>query len=375
STSNCWIDEDSHRSGDRSRMSKKCVAIICGGQSSEHPISCISARGVLGAIDRSKFEPLLIGITEKGSWVHLNDSTDFVLGADGLPYVPEGAPAIHADIRGFASADGQPLAVDLVFPLLHGAYGEDGTIQGFLELAGIPYVGSGVLASSVAMDKTFAKPIYADFGLKVADGITVHARDWKNNRALEIAKITALGLPVFVKPARSGSSRGTSKVKNEDQIVAAIEEAHRHDPRAMVEVAINGREIECAVLEVQGKAIASVLGEVRVHEPHEFYDFEAKYLDGSTSFDVPANIPTDVARKISDAAVTAFEALGCEGLSRVDFFLTPENDIIINELNTMPGFTEKSVFPMLWQATGKSYSEIITQLCESAISRSQNVVR
>ena len=143
----------------------------------------------------------------------------------------------------------------------------------------------------------------------------------------------------------------------------------------MVEVAIVGREIECAVLEIQGKATASILGEVRVHEPHEFYDFEAKYIDGSTSFDVPANIPTDVANKISDAAVTAFEALGCEGLARVDFFLTPSNEIIINELNTMPGFTEKSVFPMLWQATGKSYSEIISQLCESALSRSQNVVR
>ena len=356
-------------------MTKKRVAIICGGRSSEHPISCISARGVLGAIDRNKFEPILIGITEKGAWVELQGATDFSKGSDGLPYVPENAPSIRADIAGFTTTGGQMLALDLVFPLLHGAYGEDGTVQGLLEMAGIPYVGSGVLASAVAMDKTFAKPIYADFGLKVADGITVHERDWKSNRSLEIAKIKALGFPVFVKPARSGSSRGTSKVKSEDQIADAIEEAHRHDPRAMVEVAIVGREIECAVLEIQGKATASILGEVRVHEPHEFYDFEAKYIDGSTSFDVPANIPTDVANKISEAAVTAFEALGCEGLARVDFFLTPSNEIIINELNTMPGFTEKSVFPMLWQATGKSYSEIISQLCESALSRSQNVVR
>ena len=160
--------------------------------------------------------------------------------------------------------------------------------------------------------------------MKVADGITVHERDWKNNRALEIAKIQALGFPVFIKPARSGSSRGTSKVKRESDIAAAIEEAHRHDPRAMVEVAIVGREIECAVLEVQGKAEASILGEVRVHEPHEFYDFEAKYIDGSTTFEVPADIPADVARKISEAAVTAFEALGCEGLARVDFFVTAD---------------------------------------------------
>ena len=356
-------------------MSKKRVAIICGGRSSEHPISCISARGVLGAIDTTKFEPVLIGITEKGSWVQLHNATDFVTGRDGLPYVPDNAPAISIDIAGFSTSRGEKLSIDLVFPLLHGAYGEDGTIQGLLEMAGIPYVGSGVLASAVAMDKTFAKPIYADFGLKVADGITVHERDWKNNRALEIAKIQALGLPVFIKPARSGSSRGTSKVKSESEIAAAIEEAHRHDPRAMVEVAIVGREIECAVLEVQGKAVASILGEVRVHEPHEFYDFEAKYIDGSTTFEVPADIPADVARKISEAAVTAFEALGCEGLARVDFFLTADSKIIINELNTMPGFTEKSVFPMLWQATGKSYSEVISQLCESAMTRSQNVVR
>jgi D-alanine-D-alanine ligase len=356
-------------------MSKKRVAIICGGQSSEHPISCISARGVLSAIDKNKFEPVLMGITEKGAWVELHDASEFVTGSDGLPYVPENAPAIRADIAGFSSANGRSLSIDLVFPLLHGAYGEDGTVQGFLEMAGIPYVGSGVLASAVAMDKTFAKPIYADFGLKVADGITIHERDWKANRSLELAKIKALGLPVFIKPARSGSSRGTSKVKSDSQIAAAIDEAHRHDPRAMVEVAIVGREIECAVLQVEGKAVPSILGEVRVHEPHEFYDFEAKYIDGSTSFDIPANIPAEIAHKISEAAVTAFEALGCEGLARVDFFLTGDNDIIINELNTMPGFTEKSVFPMLWQATGKSYSQIITQLCESALSRPQNVVR
>jgi D-alanine-D-alanine ligase len=356
-------------------MSRKRIAIICGGRSSEHPISCISAKGVLSAIDSTKFETTLIGITEKGNWVELRSAEDFVTGNDGLPYVPETAPAMSARVDGFTSASGEKLNIDLVFPLLHGAYGEDGTIQGFFEMAGIAYVGSGVLASSVAMDKTFAKPIYADFGLKVADGITVHQRDWRANKDLELAKIIALGLPVFVKPARSGSSRGTSKVKIESEITAAIEAAHHHDPRAMVEVAIVGREIECAVLEIDGKATPSILGEVRVHEPHEFYDFEAKYLDGSTSFEIPAKIDDEVARRVSEAAVTAFEALGCEGLARVDFFLTPENEIIINELNTLPGFTEKSVFPMLWQASGKSYTEVITQLCESALRRSQNVVR
>jgi D-alanine-D-alanine ligase len=330
---------------------------------------------VLEAIDRNLFEPILIGITLRGKWVALKSADDFGVGSDGLPIVPDTAPVINADIHGLKNAEGAPLAIDLAFPLLHGAYGEDGTIQGLFEMADIPYVGSGVLASSVAMDKTFAKPIYADFGLAVADGITVHQRDWIAQRELEIAKIKALGLPVFVKPARSGSSRGTTKVKSDSEIALAIEEAHRHDPRAMVEVAIKGREIECAVLEINGKAHASVLGEIRVHEPHEFYDFEAKYLDGSTTFDVPANVTPEIARAISDAAVTAFEALGCEGLARVDFFLTEEDQVIINELNTMPGFTSMSVFPMLWKATGKSYSEIITQLCESALTRPKNVIR
>jgi len=356
-------------------MSKKRVAIICGGRSSEHSISCISAKGVLEAIDRNLFEPILIGITLRGKWVALKSADDFGVGSDGLPIIPDTAPGINADVHGLKNAEGAPLAIDLAFPLLHGAYGEDGTIQGLFEMADIPYVGSGVLASSVAMDKTFAKPIYADFGLAVADGITVHQRDWIAQRELEIAKIKALGLPVFVKPARSGSSRGTTKVKSDSEIAPAIEEAHRHDPRAMVEVAIKGREIECAVLEINGKVHASVLGEIRVHEPHEFYDFEAKYLDGSTTFDVPANVTPEIARAISDAAVTAFEALGCEGLARVDFFLNEENQVIINELNTMPGFTSMSVFPMLWKATGKSYSEIITQLCESALARPKNVIR
>ena len=356
-------------------MSKKRVAIICGGRSSEHSISCISAKGVLEAIDRNLFEPFLIGITLRGKWVALKSAADFGVGSDGLPIVPDTAPGINADVHGLKNREGAPLAIDLAFPLLHGAYGEDGTIQGLFEMADIPYVGSGVLASSVAMDKTFAKPIYADFGLAVADGITVHQRDWISQRELEIAKIKALGLPVFVKPARSGSSRGTTKVKSDSEVAPAIEEAHRHDPRAMVEVAIKGREIECAVLEINGKAHASVLGEIRVHEPHEFYDFEAKYLDGSTTFDVPANVTPEIARAISDAAVTAFEALGCEGLARVDFFLTEDNQVIINELNTMPGFTSMSVFPMLWKATGKSYSEIITQLCESALTRPKNVIR
>jgi D-alanine-D-alanine ligase len=289
--------------------------------------------------------------------------------------VPEGGEKLIVDIHGIKDSKGSDLGIDIAFPLLHGAYGEDGTIQGLFEMAGIAYVGSGVLASAVAMDKSFAKPIYADFGLKVADGITVHRDNWNKSKDLEIAKIRALGFPIFIKPARSGSSRGTSKVKDESEISAALDDAFKYDPRVLVEAAVVGREIECAVLEIDSIATASVLGEVRVHPPHEFYDFEAKYLDGSTTFDIPANLAEPIASAISQAAITAFEALGCEGLARVDFFLSEDNQIIINELNTMPGFTPTSVFPALWEKTGRSYSQIITILLDSALSRQRNVIR
>jgi D-alanine-D-alanine ligase len=355
-------------------MKKIRVAIIAGGRSSEHPISCISASGVLAAIDRSKFEPILFGITQSGTWIDMRQS-DFERGSDGLSYVPEGGEKLIVDIHGIKDSKGIDLGIDIAFPLLHGAYGEDGTIQGLFEMAGIAYVGSGVLASAVAMDKSFAKPIYADFGLKVADGITVHRDNWNKSKDLEIAKIRALGFPIFIKPARSGSSRGTSKVKDESEISAALDDAFKYDPRVLVEAAVVGREIECAVLEIDSIATASVLGEVRVHPPHEFYDFEAKYLDGSTTFDIPANLAEPIASAISQAAITAFEALGCEGLARVDFFLSEDNQIIINELNTMPGFTPTSVFPALWEKTGRSYSQIITILLDSALSRQRNVIR
>ena len=355
-------------------MNKIRVAIIAGGRSSEHPISCISASGVLAAIDRSKFEPILIGITQSGTWIDMRQS-DFERGSDGLSYVPEGGEKLIVDIHAIKDSKGSDLGIEIAFPLLHGAYGEDGTIQGLFEMAGIAYVGSGVLASAVAMDKSFAKPIYADFGLKVADGITVHQDNWNKSKDLEIAKIRALGFPIFIKPARSGSSRGTSKVRDESEISAALDDAFNYDPRVLVEAAVVGREIECAVLQIDSVATASVLGEVRVHPPHEFYDFEAKYLDGSTTFDIPANLAGPIASAISQAAITAFEALGCEGLARVDFFLSEDNQIIINELNTMPGFTPTSVFPALWEKTGKSYSQLITILLDSALSRQRNVIR
>ena len=333
------------------------VAIICGGKSSEHEISCISASGVISAIDKSKFQPSLIGITKSGKWVSLPADTNFEITGDNLPVVPENAPEIKID----------QIKADVVFPILHGPFGEDGTIQGLFEMIDIPYVGNGVLASAVAMDKDFAKQIFKAHGIQVAPGLVIRRGDEIDDRGL--------GYPLFVKPARGGSSRGTHKVKRKEDLVSAVNDAFNYDSKVMLEKAIPGREVECAVLEKDGKVQCSVPGEIKIDPKFEFYDFEAKYLDGSTTFEVPANIPAEVAAKISSYAITAFEALGCEGLARVDFFLTDENEIIINELNTMPGFTSTSVFPMLWQASGKSYTEIITQLCESALRRPRNVVR
>jgi len=312
---------------------------------------------------------------------------------------------------------------------LHGPYGEDGTIQGLLEMADMPYVGSGVLASAVAMDKSFAKPIFASHdiatapgvvvkagawksnatsitkeiadipfvgsgvlasavamdksfakpifaahGIKVAEGLVIRQSDWKSNKGSLSADVATLGYPVFVKPARGGSSRGTTKVKSAEHLTAAVEEAHRFDPKAMVENAVIGREIECAVLEINGKPEASIVGQIEIDSKFEFYDFEAKYLDGATSITLPAPISEGIAAQIQSRAVEAFVALGCSGLARVDFFLTPNGEVIINELNTMPGFTATSVFPKMWAASGVGYTEVITHLLVSALTRNNGVL-
>ena len=339
----------------------KKVAILCGGLSSEHEISCISAGGVISAIDRTLFEPIIIGITKSGRWVHISE--DFPLRiVDGvLPVIPEDAPQVVADVSGF-SLNGKKLDIDIVFPVLHGPYGEDGTVQGMLEMAGLHYVGSGVLASAVAMDKAFAKPIFAAHGLKVAEGITVTAQKWSVDPAGVTHEASSLSYPLFVKPARGGSSRGTTKVKSESALTSAIEEALTFDSKVMIENAVIGSEIECAVLEIDGVPQASVVGKISIDPRFEFYDFEAKYLDGATTIELPAPIDSKISDQIRKLAIEAFNALGCRGLARVDFFLTPNNEIIINELNTMPGFTATSVFPKMWAATGVSYEEVITQL-------------
>lgn len=327
------------------------VAIICGGKSSEHEISCISASGVISAIDRSKFNPSLIGITKSGKWVSLPADTNFQIQGENLPQVPESAPEIRID----------QIKVDVVFPILHGPFGEDGTIQGLFEMIDMPYVGNGVLASAVAMDKDFAKQIFKAHGIDVAPGFVVRSGDPIDDGGL--------GYPLFVKPARGGSSRGTHKVKRKEDLASAIKDAFNYDSKVMLEKAIPGREVECAVLEKDGKVQCSVPGEIKIDPKFEFYDFEAKYLDDATTVIAPAEI--EKTKEIQEAAIEAFISLGCSGLARVDFFYTDNNQIIINELNTMPGFTPKSVFPKLWNVTGLSYTEIISALIETALSKSK----
>ncbi len=349
------------------------VAIICGGRSSEHEISCTSAGGVLSAIDRTLYEPVVIGITKAGEWVLIPENHELSIKNGVLPVVPEDGKPVSISPAGFA-VDGKSLTIEIVFPVLHGPYGEDGTIQGLLEMADIPFVGSGVLASAVAMDKSFAKSIFAAHGIKVAEGLVIRKSEWKSDKESILEEVATLGYPVFVKPARGGSSRGTTKVKSAKDLAAAVEEAHRFDPKAMVESAVSGREIECAVLEINGKPEASIVGQIEIDSRFEFYDFEAKYLDGATSITLPAPISADLAKEIQSRAVEAFISLGCSGLARVDFFLTPNGEVIINELNTMPGFTATSVFPKMWAASGVGYKEVITHLLMSALTRNNGVL-
>ena len=330
---------------------KPHIALICGGKSAEHEISCLSALGILEAIDREKFRVSLYGITEAGEgFVALSDRSEFDQDANGMPIVPKDRA------KGSLPAD-----IDLIFPVLHGSNGEDGVFQGYAEFLQINYLGSGVLASALAMDKTRAKRIFAHAGLKVAPGVALSS--------LDDARAITLRFPLFVKPSRGGSSRGTSKVKESGELSKAISLALQFDSTALVEEAIEGRELECAVMEVDGRIEASLVGEIRVLGGREFYDYEAKYLDSATEYLVPAPISEEIATEIRRQAVVAFEAIGCEGLARVDFFLSRDQEIYINEINTMPGFTPKSVFPMLWRATGRDYREVISLMIQEALNK------
>jgi D-alanine-D-alanine ligase len=346
-------------------MNKVRVAIICGGKSSEHEISCISANGILDAIDRSKFEPVLIGITKSGKWLLLPDDTTFITLNGALPTVPESGIEVSITSQGLFSG-GKNLAIDVAFPILHGTYGEDGTIQGLFEMIGLRYVGSGVLASAVSMDKSYAKPIFAAAGLKVAPGTVV--------TSINFELPSNLNYPLFVKPARSGSSRGTTKVKQSSDLKAAVEAALAFDSKVIIEQAIDGKEIECAVLQSQGKTIVSPVGEIVISSKYEFYDFQAKYLDDSMQLVFP-DLPAGVEERIQSAALTAFNAAGCEGLARVDFFYSTSGDVVINEINTMPGFTPLSVYPKLIEKSGINYQGLITTLIQTAQTRSASITR
>jgi D-alanine-D-alanine ligase len=339
------------------------VAVIFGGRSSEHAISCVTAGSVLRALDPERYDVIPIGITLQGRWVRADAAALEMRGrelpevsAAGVPVVlpadPTALPTELADI-------------DVVFPLLHGPYGEDGTIQGLLELAGVPYVGSGVFASAAAMDKHHMKRLLHEAGLGVPAYVVI-----RSGQPIP-AQVHDLGLPLFVKPARGGSSIGISKVKRREDLEPALDVAFEHDPKALVESAVAGRELECGVLAGLdgGPPEASLPAEVRVVGA-EFYTFEAKYMpESGTEFAIPPDLSDDIVDHVRATAIEAFEALDCEGLARVDFFLTEAGELLVNEVNTMPGFTPVSMFPQMWAATGVDYQTLVARLIDDAIRR------
>jgi D-alanine-D-alanine ligase len=357
--------------------SRTKVAVVFGGRSTEHGVSCVSARNVLAHIDRTRFDVIPIGITPEGAWVlGATDPSSLVTQGRTLPSVKaeSTALAIPGDpTRGGVvllepGSEGEVLsAVDVVFPVLHGAYGEDGTIQGLLEMADIPYVGPGVLSSAVSMDKEFTKKLLAAEGLPGGDHVVLR----RDRPTLTDAERDRLGLPVFVKPARAGSSTGITKVESWDTLDAAIAQARRVDPKVLVEAMIVGSEVECGVLEhPDGRVEASLPARLRfVEQGCSWYDFDAKYLDNVCEFDIPAPLPVELIERVRELSVRAFRALDCQGLARVDFFVTADGELLINEVNTMPGFTPISMYPATWAATGVDYRTLITTLIDTALTR------
>jgi D-alanine-D-alanine ligase len=359
------------------------VAVVFGGRSTEHAISCVSAGSVLAAIDRERYDVVPIGIATDGRWV-LESGDPERLRLDGSRALPrvdgDRAPVTLSRVAHgtdlVVSEPAQPPQtlgeVDVVFPVLHGPWGEDGTIQGMLEMAGVRYVGAGVLASAVSMDKAYMKVVLAAAGLPVMPSITVTTRSWAADPDGCRRAAAALGYPLFVKPARGGSSIGISKAHDAADLDACLATAFEHDPRALVEVSAEGaREVECGVLQaLDGSAETSVPAELRVNGDHEFYDFEAKYLpDEATSVDIPAVLPDGVEAQMRALSVRAFEAVGCEGLARVDFFVMPDGSLVLNEVNTMPGFTPLSMFPQMWAASGLDYPALVDRLIALALAR------
>jgi D-alanine-D-alanine ligase len=356
------------------------VAVVFGGRSSEHAISCVSAGSVIGALDPDKYEVVPIGITADGRWVlESGDSGRLALGPAGeLPEVTGTREVALSPTEGLVvQAPGDVPThlgqVDVVFPVMHGPWGQDGTLQGLLELAGVRYVGAGVLSSAVGTDKAFMKRLFGAAGLPVQPWIQIRPGAWEADSLAVSAQVEALGYPVFVKPARAGSSFGISRVDGPDGLADAIAEAQRFDPKVLVEAgAIDAREVEIGVLGALDGGVpeVSAIAEIRVDAEHSFYDFEAKYLpEQNTTLDVPAKLEEETAARVRELAVAAFEALDVEGLARVDFFVHPDGRVVVNEVETMPGFTATSMFPRMWAASGLEYPELVDRLVQLALKR------
>jgi D-alanine-D-alanine ligase len=365
-----------------SSSAKPRVAVVFGGRSSEHAVSCATAASVLAVIDRDAYDVIPIGITKDGRWVLESGDPDRLrLAAGREPEVDASATAVvvsndpsRRELTVVEPGE-TPRAlgeVDVVFPLLHGPWGEDGTIQGLFEIGGIRYVGSGVLASAVGMDKQYMKVLLAAAGLPITPYVVVRPREWDDDPAMVRESVAALGYPVFVKPARGGSSMGISRVAEADGLDEAIDAARAFDPKVLVEAAAeNAREIECGVLErLDGGADASVVAEIAGYGEHDFYDFAAKYLgEEGVTLDVPASLRPEVQAEVQAMAVRAFEAFDCEGLARVDFFVGQDGTVVVNEINTMPGFTPSSMYPRMWAETGVDYPELVDRLIRLALQR------
>ena len=357
--------------------------MVFGGTSSEHGVSCLTAAGVLNALDRDRFDVIGIGITRTGRWILVDPETISRLAVTGgkLPELSENA----AEAVLMRVSSGSELAVreqsalshlgpvDVALALLHGPFGEDGTIQGLFEMMGTRYVGAGVLASAVGMDKHYMKLVLAACGLPVGPFVPVTPAEWRRDKTACLEGIAALHYPVFVKPSRGGSSLGISKVDDPAQLEQAIQVAQAYDPKIIVEQGFVGaRELECGVLADLdgGLPLASVVAEIRVHSESGFYDFKAKYLpEEQVDLDVPAEVRPELASEIQELAVRTFEAIGCEGLARVDVFVTHQGQVVINEINTMPGFTQHSMFPRMWAASGVAYPELVERLITLALRR------
>ncbi|MFU0886590.1 D-alanine--D-alanine ligase [Kluyvera sichuanensis] len=355
-------------------MAKLRVGIVFGGKSAEHEVSLQSAKNIVEAIDKTRFEVVLLGIDKQGQW-HISDAQNYLLNAHDPAHIalrPSDITLAHipgkAHQQMINAASGQPLdAIDVIFPIVHGTLGEDGSLQGMLRMANLPFVGSDVLGSAACMDKDVTKRLLRDAGLSIAPFVTLTRRTRDSFSFDEIK--AKLGLPLFVKPANQGSSVGVSKVNSAEQYQQAVALAFEFDHKVVVEQGIKGREIECAVLGNDDPQ-ASTCGEIVLNS--EFYAYDTKYIDDNgAKVVVPAAISAEVNDKIRHVAIEAYQTLGCSGMARVDVFLTENNDVVINEINTLPGFTNISMYPKLWQASGLDYTSLITRLIELALERHQ----